>query len=142
MLFNSYLFILVFLPLSVFLYFMINKYAGLKAGNIVLTLSSIVFYSFAGMKCLIILLCSVLVNYFSAQLLKKYKKNKGLFVVAVSVNILLLLYFKYCNFFISNINAVLHCNIGLQNIILPLGISFFTFQQISYLVCTYKGDQL
>ncbi len=139
MLFNSYEFILLFLPLSVIGYFIANRYAGKNAGNVFLILASLVFYFPAGTECIAILLCGIVINYLFAGILKKHR-SKALFTLAICSNILLLLYFKYCNFFIENFNAITHANVGLQHIILPLGISFYTFQQISYLISVYKGS--
>ena len=139
--FNSYIFILLFLPVSVIGYFLVNKYSKNKnLGNYYLLAASVIFYCYAGVKNSLILLTSVIVNYFlSLQIKKKEKYKKYLLIVALVFNVGLLLYFKYTNFFVANFNSLFNLDITFKNVILPLGISFFTFQQIAYIINIYKN---
>lgn len=138
--FNSYLFILLFLPISVIAYFLCNKINKL-AGKILIILASALFYMYDDWKVGIILGISLLINYGFAQLVSKSKRFNRLYMaIPVVINIGLLLYFKYTNFAISNINVWFERDIALRDIILPLGISFFTFQQIAYIVATFKKE--
>ena len=139
--FNSFIFILLFLPVTVALYFIANRVCS-RLGKLVLLISSVIFYSYTDYKLLFILVLSIFVNYISTILIERYRDRKNMLLVAIPiiVNIMLLLYFKYLNFTISNINFIFSQNIALKKIILPLGISFFTFQQIAYVVAVSKGD--
>ena len=137
--FNSYIFILAFMPISIIGYFLVNKYFNKTAGNAFLLLASIVFYSYAGIKFSAILFASVLINYGISILLKKANNKKAFLTLGLVFNVGLLLFFKYTNFFIGSINSLFKTDIGLMNIILPLGISFFTFQQIAYIVNVFKN---
>ena len=142
MLFNSFGFTLLYLPIVIIFYFIFN-HVNLKLGKIFLLISSVVFYAFAGWKYLLILLISLAINYCFLLLLHKdsldaINKRKIVLVIGISFNILVLLYFKYYNFFIKNINSIFSSNISLKKLIVPLGISFITFQQIMYLVETYR----
>ncbi|MGI6608143.1 MAG: MBOAT family O-acyltransferase [Erysipelotrichaceae bacterium] len=134
--FNTYIYILIFLPLTIIGYYLICKYNN-KAGKIFLIIASMLFYIYAGIIGFCWLLLSITVNYLLIKILMKEKKKNILFF-AVAINIGLLFYFKYTNFVILTINNFLDKDINSLNIILPIGISFFTFQQISYLVDTYN----
>ncbi len=136
--FNSYEFILFFLPITVIGYFVLNRLNTIW-GKIVIIIASIVFYSFGRVNMLIYLGVSLLINYFAACLIGRRESLKKLFLtIPIVVNIGLLLYFKYLNFGIENINNIFNKNIPTQNIVLPLGISFYTFQQIAYLVVVHQ----
>lgn len=138
--FNSYEFILYFLPITVLLYFLANKIKPV-IGKLVIIVASIIFYSLGRTNMLIYLGISMLINYGSALVIRKFKiKNKVLMALPIVVNVGLLLYFKYLNFAITNINTFFSKEIELQEIVLPLGISFYTFQQIAYIVATERGD--
>ena len=145
MLFNSYIFIFAFLPITYAIYFILAKYLGGEKAIIFLVLSSLFFYSWWNPTYLILMLCSIGFNYFIGETIVKFLKQKNfrfaklLFVIGIIFNLGLLGYFKYANFFIENFNTVFDTHIKLDKIILPLAISFFTFQQIAYLVDTYKG---
>lgn len=147
MLFNSTEFIFVFLPITFFLYFFLNKKRLTKASKGLLVFSSLVFYSWWNVIYLPLILGSMLFNYILGDSLARdnlNKKNliprKMLLIFGISMNILLLGYFKYADFFIDNINLLMDGNIALFNLALPLAISFFTFQQIAYLVDSYKRE--
>lgn len=137
--FNSYEFILYFMPVTVLLYFLANRIKPV-AGKMVIIVASIIFYSMGRPNMLIYLGVSVLINYGSALVIKRLSiKNRLVLALPVAVNVGLLLYFKYLNFAITNLNSLFGKDIVIQNIILPLGISFYTFQQIAYIVASEQG---
>ena len=143
MLLNSYIFILVFLPITLLGYFGLNKLSS-KYGSAIskgfLLLSSLVFYGYFNYRYLYIIIGSILVNYIICSFLikkKDHKLRKLVFVSALIINIGALLYFKYFNFFVSNINSLFGTDFVLLKIMLPLGISFFTFSQIAYVIDAY-----
>ena len=144
LLFNSYEFIFAFLPISFFIYFYLNHKRLTETSKGFLVFSSLFFYSWWNPIYLPIILISMIFNYgvgevFSRDKFTKISKKNVLWFAVLS-NITLLGYFKYMDFFISNINYITGENIGLYHLALPLGISFFTFQQISYLVDSYRGE--
>ena len=140
MLFNSYEFIFVFLPFSFFLYFFLQErgYATLAKGFLVI--ASLFFYAWWNVSYLPILLFSMVFNYFIGNKLHHHTHRKSLLIVGIAANLLLLGYFKYADFFIENINLATHSTFSLLHLALPLAISFFTFQQIAYLVDSYRGE--
>lgn len=138
MLFNSYEFILCFLPLTWLVYFLLSYKVSEKSAKYFLILASLLFYSYWDLSNLPILLVSIGINYAFGVLLSK-KRSLLFLSFGVAFNILFLCYFKYTDFIISNINILMDSNIPLQNIVLPLGISFFTFTQTAYLVDVYRG---
>ncbi|MEI8389696.1 MAG: MBOAT family O-acyltransferase [bacterium] len=146
MLFNSVDFLFIFLPITFFVYFFLNKIKLVQLSKAWLVLASLLFYSYWSIKYLPLILCSMLFNYSIGTTLNnpenlKLKINKKLVLAfGVTSNLLLLGYYKYFDFFISNTNLVLKSNFNLLHIILPLGISFFTFTQIAYLVDAYKQE--
>ena len=139
MVFNSYLFILAFLPILLIAYFGANK-IGPRWGKFALIAGSALFYGYANLKALMLLAASVAVNYAFARLIQHGRRKKALLFLPVAVNAGLLLALKYANFAISNVNALLGAQIPLRNWILPVGISFFTFQQIAYLVSVQREE--
>ena len=142
MLFNSIEFIFIFLPVTFLTYFYLNKKNYFLAAKLFLITSSLFFYAWWNVVYLPLLLISVTVNYFIgvklSGLLKKNRK-KFFLIAGVIFNIFLLGYFKYFDFFIQNINFFTEDKIDLLNLTLPLAISFFTFQQIAFIVDSYKG---
>lgn len=142
MLFNSINFIFIFLPIVLIIYFGLNKLKLVRIATGWLVLASLFFYSYWSLDYLALILTSIIFNYAIGQTLlsNKLKINKkALTAFGIVGNVLLLIYFKYFNFLIANINAVLHQHFNFMELMLPLAISFFTFQQIAYLVDTYKG---
>ncbi len=138
--FNSYEFILFFLPVTVLLYFLANKIKPVF-GKLTIVIASVVFYSIGRTNMLIYLGISMLINFGSAWTIKKFKiKNKIIMALPIIINVGLLLYFKYLNFAITNINLFFDKELELQEIVLPLGISFYTFQQIAYIVATEREE--
>ena len=138
--FNSFIFILLFLPLVIMAYFIGNK-INKTVGKIVIILASAIFYSYYDLSVSTVLAISLLINYFFVIGIKNCKKWKRAFVVfPIIINICLLLYFKYLNFAINNINLIFGREFALKELTMPLGISFFTFQQIAYIVSSYKEE--
>ena len=142
MLFNSYAFVLAFLPAVVLGYFAIARFSALGA-NAFLAGSSLFFYAWWRLDFLWILLASVAVNYVIGHRLSRDaaagRNGKDALVLGIVFNLGLLGYFKYSDFFIANVNAVAGSDWPLLHVALPLGISFFTFTQIAYLVDAWKG---
>ena len=148
MLFNSFEFIFVFLPLVISIYFIINKFCPFWSAKFFLVIASLLFYSFFKISYLPLLITSILVNYGFGTILNstrfsisesRHLKRKLFLIIGVIFNVGLLGYFKYMGFFVNNLNAVFSTNFPITNILLPLGISFFTFHQLAFLVDSYKG---
>jgi len=149
MLFNSYEFIFAFLPLTFFIYFYLNSKRQTEASKGFLVFASLFFYSWWNIVYLPIILSSMLFNYVIGNILNgnKQRKNstkqlnkKTILTIGIVANIALLAYFKYADFFIANVNFITDGNIPTLNLALPLAISFFTFQQIAYLVDSYRAE--
>lgn len=139
MLFNSYEFILLFLPISLIGFFWISKISFSKA-ILWLVLVSLFFYGWWSPGHLMILLFSAIFNFFVALLISNKKLNpKYILIFGISLNLLCLGYFKYLNFLINSMLMFSETKDTLTEIILPLGISFFTFTQIAFLVDVYQG---
>ncbi len=144
MLFNSYIFIFLFLPFTLLVYFVFNHFRLQNAGKVFLVFASLFFYSWWNIKYLPIILFSIVVNFMvGISLTKQFEhKNisrKSVLTGGILFNIALLTYYKYTNFFLDNINWAFGTHIPMLEIILPLGISFFTFTQIAFLVDAYKN---
>lgn len=141
MLFNSYIFIFAFLPISVAGYFLLQKINGNYA-KLFLSGMSLFFYAYFEYKYLLLIGTSLIFNSLMGKKLintTNEKTKKLLLTAGLTFNISILLYFKYMDFFISNINLIAGTNFTLLHLILPLGISFITFQKIAFLVDCYKG---
>ncbi|MCR5771244.1 MAG: MBOAT family protein [Butyrivibrio sp.] len=136
--FNSYIFILCLLPISFIGYFALNRVKQ-KYGLLWLLISSLAFYAWAGISCFTLLIASIILNYIFTFLIRN-KSSKAVLAFGIVLNILLLIYFKYSGFLVQNINDLFKTSFVFQNVALPLGISFFTFTQISWLVDTYRGE--
>lgn len=146
MIFSSASFILVFLPISFFVYFFLNKKRWVDAGKLWLVVASCIFYGYWNVKYLPLLLLSVAFNYTLGKAVTPYRgesgprySRKGLLIFAISVNLFVLGYFKYMHFLLGNVDALLGLDWQIREILLPLGISFFTFTQIAFLVDSYQG---
>jgi D-alanyl-lipoteichoic acid acyltransferase DltB (MBOAT superfamily) len=144
MLFSSFEFIFLFLPFTFFVYFYLNKKKLVIASKGFLVFASLFFYSWWNVAYLPIILSSMLFNYVLGNSLVKEKKkavsNKILLIIGITVNLSLLAYFKYVDFFLENFNLMTSSQVELLNLALPLAISFFTFQQIAYLVDSYRAE--
>lgn len=137
--FNSYIFILVFLPALILGYYAANR-MHMTLGKIYLIAFNIAFYFYAGWKLAVILGISVLLNHLFCLLLARRRGEKAVLAANIIANVAVLFYFKYFNFFLETINQIMGSEYTLREIILPLGISFFTFQQIMYVVNIYRGE--
>ncbi len=140
MVFSSNIFLFLFLPLLLLFYFVIAKTIAQK--NFILLIFSLIFYSFGEIEYLWILLLSLIGNYFFGIFIDKYSSQnfakKIIIFTAISFNLLLLTYYKYFNFIYENLSPIFNLNFESKSISLPLGISFFTFHAISYLVDIYR----
>ena len=135
MLFSSLTFIVLFLPLLILVYYISKD----KYKNYILLLFSLVFYSWGEPKYITLMIISIVINYFLALLINKYRRiSKTLLVIAIIINIGLLVFFKYSNFLIRTFNTISSNNIKMLNIALPIGISFYTFQILSYVIDVYR----
>jgi len=141
MLFNSYVFIFLFLPLVLFGFFSIAKKTN-KGALCWLLIASFIFYGWWQPKYLILLILSLVVNYQIGVILTKETQRSPWLVGGIVFNLALLGYYKYANFIVDNVNYLAHSNYHLNSIILPLAISFFTFQQIAFLVDTYRRQAI
>lgn len=155
MLFSSMTFIYVFLPTVAIIYLLVRK----EIRNYVLLLSSLVFYAWGEPKYLAIMLLIILSNYVLAIFIEKARLNESrnlqrkskilnylskqgkvnLLVLSLIINLGILCYFKYFNFFLENINELFHTNANFVRVLMPIGISFYTFQAISYIIDIYRG---
>mgnify|MGYP002767901869 FL=1 len=137
MLFSSITFLYAFLPAVLFFYFI----AADKYRNAILLISSIIFYAWGEPKYLLVMLCIIFANYLAALQLQKTKKIKHIILIGtICLNLCILGYFKYFNFFVENLNNILNLKISIINIVMPLGISFYTFQALSYVIDVYRGE--
>ena len=138
MLFHSNIFILYFFPLTLLLFFISNKIRF--DSKIILILASLFFYSWWNINYLPLIILSILINFFLGKKIQKSQNNKKKFLLfSILFNIGLLFSFKYADFFISNYNFLTNSEINKLNLPFPLGISFYTFQVITYLVDCYYG---
>lgn len=140
MLFNSYIFVFLFLPISLLGYFTLNHFKQYTCAKCFLTGMSLWFYAYFELSYLGIIVSSIVFNYAIHCLLLRNRHKKAILAGGILGNLSLLFYFKYFTFFLLNINNLLHSDISLPEILLPLGISFFTFQQIAFLVDTARGE--
>ncbi len=146
MLFNSYEFIFLFLPITFFIYYYLNKKRLTEISKGFLVFASLFFYSWWNIAYLPLILISMLFNYVIGNQLSRYEQKKKccskkvLLTFGIIVNLTLLGYFKYSDFFIENFNTVFSADASLLHLALPLAISFYTFQQIAYLVDSYRSE--
>ena len=134
MLFSSITFIFYFLTSLLLMYYIVPK----KFRNSILLIYSLLFYFLGEPKYIVILILSCIINYILSLLINKYKYKKLFLIIAVIYNIGQLLYFKYADFFIENINQIFNSEFGLLKVIMPIGISFFTFQALGYVIDVYR----
>jgi len=144
MLFNSFEFIFVFLPITTAVYYLLKITFRQKVSIVWLAAASLFFYSWWDFRYFFLILLSVGFNYSTGILLNRFAKSnyrqlsKLTILLGVTLNLLLLAYYKYAGFFTENVNLIFHTSFTIKKIILPLAISFFTFQQIAYLIDVYK----
>lgn len=146
MLFNSYEYMLLFLPVTLVVYFFLNRKRLTTTATAWLVLASLFFYSWWDVKYLALILGSIIFNFAIGTALRKTGSEGGslvpkrmVLIFGIAADLALLGYYKYMDFFLVNLNRFIGTDLGPLKIILPLGISFFTFTQIAFLVDTYKG---
>lgn len=137
MVFSSITFLFYFLPIVIAIYYIVPN----KFKNIILLISSLLFYFYGEPKYILLMIFSIIVTYIFGILIDKYRQMSKFFLtLAITISLGLLTYFKYFNFLIENINLWLSHKIDFIYIVLPIGISFYTFQMISYLIDVYKEE--
>lgn len=139
MVFSSITFLFYFLPIVLALYYLVSN----KFKNLILLISSFIFYFYGEPKYVLLMAFSIISTYICGILVDKYrgtKTSKLFLILEIIISIGLLIYFKYADFIIKNINLWLSQKIDLINVLLPIGISFYTFQMISYVVDIYRGE--
>lgn len=139
MVFSSIVFLYIFLPIMLIIYFIVPN----KFKNAVMIAASLIFFAWGEIRYIFIMLLLAVMDYICGKKINQYwenKKKKRLFLfIDVSVNLLILFFFKYADFIIGNINNITHLNIPLLHIPLPIGVSFNTFQSLSYIIDVYRG---
>uniref|UniRef100_S0DE35 Putative acyltransferase n=1 Tax=termite gut metagenome TaxID=433724 RepID=S0DE35_9ZZZZ len=141
MLFNTYIFVLLFLPLSLAGYYLLNR-LNIQVAKAYLLGMSLWYYAYFNLSYLPIIVLSILINYGANRVIMKATSKRlrlAALVLALLINLGALFYYKYYDFFVSNINAVFGTGFLLKKLVIPLGISFFTFQQLSYVIDSYQG---
>ena len=140
MLFSSLIFLFIFLPTTILIYYISPR----KLKNITLLVFSLFFYGYGEPKYLVVMLFSIVVNYLSGILIHIFRGSKAklklVLIATVILNLGIIGYYKYADFVISNLNAGLGISIPIMNIVMPIGISFFTFQGMSYVIDVYRGQ--
>ena len=139
MVFSSLTFLLCFLPAVLLVYFAVPR----QGKNAVLFLFSLLFYAWGEPVYVVLMIFSTVLDYTCGRLVEKYRgtsKQKIGLLISVFVNLGLLFFFKYTDFFIGTINDIFGVNIPLLNLPLPIGISFYTFQTMSYTIDVYRGE--
>ena len=136
MLFSSFTFLFFFLPLVILVYFLM-PWRFMK--NLILLVSSLFFYAWGEPVHVVIMIIMILVNYCFGLLINSSRFKKAVLFFGVSVNLFVLVFFKYSNFIIENLNSLFSLQIEFANVVMPIGISFYTFQIISYLADVYGG---
>ena len=142
MVFSSTFFLFVFLPAVLILYYIAPR----KVRNLILFIFSLVFYAWGEPVYVFLMIVSTIVAYITGLLADKTVKGRSKWVPRVALltavlwNMGLLLFFKYTNFFITNINSIFGSDIGKLGLVMPIGISFYSFQTLSYVIDVYRGD--
>jgi D-alanyl-lipoteichoic acid acyltransferase DltB (MBOAT superfamily) len=144
MIFSSYTFIFIFLPIVFAVYYLGQRFLGDVVAKVWLVVASLYFYAHGSLAFLPILAGTVVFNYFIVKMMRRSRGRqvitKLLMALAILENLGLLFYFKYMNFFLENVNYILGSDFILLTIILPIGISFYTFQILSHVIDTYRGE--
>ncbi len=143
MVFSSYVFIFAFLPVVLSVYYALSRLKNGIYQRLFLIAASLFFYGYYNTKYLILITASIAVNYGIALAIQTYRAKAGrlFLIVGILFNVGLIGYFKYYDFFVENINAVFGCSFTLRHLLLPLGISFFTFQQLSFLISVWRDEE-
>ena len=141
MVFSSLIFLIIFLPILLILYYLMPSKKTFLFKNIILLIFSLIFYAWGEPIYVLIMLFSSVVDYTIGIFIEKLPNKKKLWVIfSIIINLGMLIVFKYTNFFISNINNIFNVDISLLELALPIGISFFTFQTMSYSIDVYRGN--
>ena len=143
MLFNSFNFSFIFLPIVILTSIILKKYFHTQFLIIFLIISSLIFYSYYYPPYIFLIMYSIFFNYISSYLLIKYNRKKiniYIFSITILVNLLILLYYKYFNFLVQNIGVIFTLKVSEKELILPLAISFFTFQQIAFITSVFRKE--
>lgn len=138
MVFSSITFLLYFLPVFLLVYQIVPQ----SWKNTIILIASILFYSWGGPKFIFAILLTTFLDFFFVQKMyqsKNHRQKKAWLILSLVMNVGMLFYFKYANFFVDNINTLFGLNISLQKVLLPIGISFYTFESITYVVDVYRG---
>jgi D-alanyl-lipoteichoic acid acyltransferase DltB (MBOAT superfamily) len=143
MLFNSFVFVLAFLPLAFSGYFLVSR-CNPQLGVVFLAMASLAFYAYWDYRLVPLLVASILVNYFTGRQIANARdahprRAKAILVAGLGLNLSCLIYFKYMNWLIDSLNLASGAHFAIVKLVLPLGISFYTFTQIAFLVDIYKG---
>ena len=140
MVFSSLVFLFVFLPITLLFYFIVPR----KYRNFILLIVSLIFYAWGEPVYIVLMLFSTVIDFINGLLVEKYadqpKKAKKVVIFAVIVNLSLLTFFKYSGFIVSNVNALMGTTFTVPDIALPIGISFYTFQTMSYTIDVFRKD--
>ena len=140
MVFSSLVFLYLFLPLCLLLYF---AFPQMKVKNAVLIVASLVFYAWGEPIYILLMIASALVNYVFGLLIYRCRggsQQRPLLIASVVINLFALVYFKYAGFLVGNLNSLLHLSLTVPELALPIGISFYTFQAMSYTIDVYRGE--
>ncbi|PEP91961.1 MBOAT family O-acyltransferase [Bacillus toyonensis] len=139
MVFSSLIFLCMFLPLALIIYYVSPKILR----NFILFIVSLIFYAWGEPVYIVIMIFSTIFDYFNGVLIDKYRDRKGItkaiFINSIIVNLGILAFFKYYGFVVDNINTIFNLNIQVETLPLPVGISFYTFQTMSYVIDVYLG---
>ncbi|WP_223554726.1 MBOAT family O-acyltransferase [Lysinibacillus sphaericus] len=140
MLFNSFEFIFLFLPITFVVYFFLNQFSNQQYAIYCLVLSSLFFYGYFKLTYLAIITVSIIVNFALSRIINNsnHRLRKTYMIIGVVFNVLILCYYKYTDFFITNINSLFDTDFAMLHLLLPLGLSFITFQQIAFIVDSYR----
>lgn len=137
MVFSSIIFLFFFLPIILLTYYVSPN----KFRNIILLIFSLIFYAWGEPQYVLLMIISIIVNFGVGQWIGKKRNSKFPLIIGIVFNLIILGYYKYIDFFINTINVIFNSNIQEQQLALPIGISFFTFQSLSYLVDVYRGNE-
>lgn len=143
MIFSSSIFLCFFLPLFLILYYLTDR----KYKNFILLAASVFFYAWGAPKFVFVIIGTTILDFFFVKMLDQNKKKRTrifFLLLSVFMNVGLLFYFKYCNFFIDNVNNLMHSmgatgSISWTKLVLPIGISFYTFETLTYVIDVYRG---
>ena len=139
MLFHSLQFMFIFLPITFVGYYLITRFSAVSVGLVWLITASLFFYAYWDPRYLVLIVISILFNFYMGRLIAK-TRSRSILAFGISANLVALFFFKYTNFLTENIHAYIDSRVPITQIILPLGISFFTFQKIAFLVDSFLQE--